>query len=294
MKILLIEDEHVQRMVMENLFEGTGHEVLIASNGEEGWRIIGETGVRMIITDWIMPVLSGPDLIRRIREADLPGYPYIILLSAQDSKDDIVEGLETGADDYMTKPFSAAELMARLKIGQRILALQEKLRELAVRDPLTGLLNRRAFLEGSKTECDRARREGEPLAAAMIDIDGFKSINDLYGHDTGDRAIRSVADALLLHRRSYDLPCRWGGEEFLVLMSGCDAAAAASAAERIRTAIGSAVLDLPDGGGLRLTVSIGVAASGPESFPPLEQLIHRADAAMYRAKKAGKDRVCTE
>jgi len=294
MKILLIEDERVQRMVIENLFEGTDHEVLVAENGEEGWKIIQETGVRMIITDWIMPVLSGPELIQRIRKADLPGYSYVILLSAQDSTDNIVEGLEAGADDYMTKPFSAAELMARLKIGQRILTLQERLHDLATRDPLTGLMNRRAFLEGANAEYDRALRGRSPLAAAMIDIDGFKAINDLYGHETGDRAIQSVAEALRLHRRTYDLLCRWGGEEFLVLMPGCDAASAAAAAERVRVAIGSAVIDLPGGGGLRMTVSIGVAVGGPGANPRMEELIHRADTSMYKAKKGGKDRVCAE
>jgi DNA-binding response OmpR family regulator len=126
MKILLIEDERIQRMVIESMLAESGHEILTAENGEEGWRIVRETGVRMVVTDWFLPLLNGPDLVRRIRGADLPGYVYVILVSARDSKDDMGEGMEAGADDSMTKPFSKEELMTRLMKGERVLELRDR------------------------------------------------------------------------------------------------------------------------------------------------------------------------
>jgi two-component system chemotaxis response regulator CheY len=248
-----------------------------------------------------MPNLDGLELIRLIREAGRPSYTYVILLTVRDAKEDVVSGLETGADDYLTKPFSLDELRARVVAGERILSLEarlnrsrERMEKLATYDTLTSLLNRWAIERHAEAELSRVQREGGSLSLLMLDIDHFKLVNDRHGHLIGDEALRLLAHLLTENLRPYDWAGRWGGEEFLVLLPETDLVQAAVVAERIRAGVEESQLPLPDGSTLQVQVSVGVASTSiaTEGIPTLNVLLWQTDEALYRAKRAGRNRVC--
>jgi diguanylate cyclase (GGDEF)-like protein len=293
MKILIVEDDLMQRRFLQVILAQSGREAVTAADGEAAWNLIQKERIQIVITDWMMPVLSGLELIRRIRAADLPHYTYLVLLTSQNAQNSIVEGLKAGADDYLTKPFDRNELMARLAIGERILKLEERLELMATHDTLTNLLNRRALYAGAMTELNRSIRENSPLSLIMLDIDHFKSVNDAYGHPAGDKALCLVAETLLQNKRDYDLVGRWGGEEFLALLPKTSLADARTIAERFRAGIEAAGLQMPDGGTVKFTVSLGVSSTATGSFD-IEALIHQADKALYQAKNSGRNRVMLE
>jgi two-component system chemotaxis response regulator CheY len=251
--------------------------------------------VRLVITDWMMPHVSGPELVQLIRAAGFRSYVYIIMLTAKEGKSDVIQGLEAGADDYLKKPFDTGELMARIKIGERILNLEARLQEMATHDPLTGLLNRRAVYDHAEAELNRARRDTTPTSLVLLDVDHFKSVNDRYGHLIGDQALKLVADILRSHRRTYDWVGRWGGEEFLIILPNTSSAEAQVVAERVREGIAAATLPLPDGKPLEMRASLGVTSTALTTTPPsaaLDRLVQQADEALYRAKRAGRNTVC--
>ncbi len=297
MKILVVDDEPDSRRLLAIHLKYAGHQVVEAEDGRAGWEKFLSEQTRLVITDWMMPEVDGPELVRRIRGNDASGYTYIIMLTALGAKPNIVAGLGAGADDYLTKPFESDELMARLRIGERILKLEENLTAsrqqmeyLALHDGLTSLLNRRALHDHAEAELSRAARNASPFSLMMLDLDHFKSVNDRFGHATGDAALRLVASTLTQQVRAYDAVGRWGGEEFLILLPNTALAEAQAAAERIRVAIESSRLPLATGGELQLTASFGVTTlSGLAS---VHQLTAQADAALYRAKQAGRNRVC--
>jgi two-component system, cell cycle response regulator len=293
MKILIVEDDLMQRRFLQVILAQSGREAVTAADGEAAWNLIQKERIQIVITDWMMPVLSGLELIRRIRAADLPHYTYLVLLTSQNAQNSIVEGLKAGADDYLTKPFDRNELMARLAIGERILKLEERLELMATHDTLTNLLNRRALYAGAMTELNRSIRENSPLSLIMLDIDHFKSVNDAYGHPAGDKALCLVAETLLQNKRDYDLVGRWGGEEFLALLPKTSLADARTIAERFRAGIEAAGLQMPDGGTVKFTVSLGVSSTATGSFD-IEALIHQADKALYQAKNSGRNKVMLE
>ena len=269
----------------------SGWDVVSASDGQEAWDILVKEHIRMVITDWLMPNINGLELIERIRSASFPNYTYLILLTSRDTRNSILEGLQAGADDYLTKPFDRDELMARLAIGERILRLEERLEEMATHDSLTGLLNRRALYSRILSELNRSMREKSSVSLIILDIDHFKLVNDSYGHLTGDRALCLLAETLTQNKRAYDVVGRWGGEEFLALLPKTFLTDAQSVAERFRTSVADAELQLLDGRTVQLSVSIGVTSSicGTEN---IETLIRQADEAMYQAKKTGRNKVC--
>jgi diguanylate cyclase (GGDEF)-like protein len=296
MKILIVDDEPESRRLLAVYLKWAGHEVVEAEDGRDGWETFQREQARLVISDWMMPEMDGPQLVHHIRAAGGPGYTYIIMLTALDSKPNIITGLEAGADDYLTKPFNADELLARIRIGERILKLEENLTAsrqqmeyLALHDGLTGLLNRRALHEHAEAELSRAARSATPFSLILLDVDHFKSINDQYGHAAGDAALRLVANTLTQQVRAYDAVGRWGGEEFLILLPNTALAEARAAAERIREAIEAARLPLVEGGGVRLTASLGVAMLADHQS--LHELTQQADAALYRAKQAGRNQV---
>lgn len=299
MKILIVDDDRFMRRRLQISLVHCGHEVLEADDGRAAWELLQREPIRLVISDWMMSEWDGPELIRRIRAAELPGYTYCILLTANDSKEDIVRGLEAGADDYLTKPFDHNELLARLAIGERILNLEarliesrEQLRELAMRDMLTGLLNRRALYECAEQSIAHAAREGWPISFIMLDVDHFKAINDRYGHLIGDDALRLVARTIAGGIRPYDHLGRWGGEEFLAVLPGATLAEATSIAERMRAGIAAARLTLNDGSSLDLRISLGVAGAPSGASQSLDAAILQADTALYRAKNCGRNCVC--
>lgn len=299
MKVLIAEDDSLLREMLQSQLAVAGHEFITANNGLEAWEMLQKEHVRMLLVDWMMPGLDGPELIRRIRGAGWPGYTYIILLTAKTGRDDVVEGLNAGADDYVTKPFRRDELLARMGVGSRILDLETCLSEslareeaLASRDSLTGLPNRRALYDRARAELSRAQREKKSVGLVMMDIDNFKPINDKFGHAAGDEALRCVAEVLLKSKRDYDFTGRWGGDEFLAILPGTSILQAGLVAERIRASI-DAIRPANGDGTIELRSSMGVACASPAFHPvDLDELLQQADDALYRAKAEGRNRVC--
>lgn len=299
-RIVIADDDPVQRWLLRNSLTRAGYEVLETTNGRDAWDLVQRELVQVVITNWMMPGMDGPTLIRQIRSAKLDSYVYVILLTARDTKLDIVGGLEAGADDYLTKPFDFNELLARVAISKRILHLESNLREahehermLARHDSLTGLLNRRAIYEYAETELSRAACESLPISLILLDIDYFKDVNDQHGHLIGDQMLYLVAATIAHNKRPTDWAGRWGGEEFLIVLPNTTIAEAGTVAERIRTSIAAARLPLSDGFSLQRTTSLGIAGSPANVHIPLDILLQQADKALYQAKAEGRNRYCT-
>lgn len=305
MRTLIVDDDSLQRRLIRASLTRTGYEVLEAPDGIEAWDILQRDPVPLIITDWMMPNLNGLELIRRIRSGIetgfFPNYIYIILVTAKDAKEDVVTGLDSGADDYLTKPFDLNEMLARVKIGVRILNLEARLREsldqlhvMATYDSLTGLLNRRAVYERAQSELERAHRERQSISLVMLDIDHFKSVNDQHGHLTGDQALRLVAGTIAQNKRSYDWAGRWGGEEFLLVLPQTTIEEAGDIAERMRQSVAAVNFPLANGKYLKLHISLGVSSTDSNRArpPTLGELLQQADDALYQAKNQGRNKVC--
>jgi diguanylate cyclase (GGDEF)-like protein len=284
--------------MLRNLLTKWGYDVVTASDGDEAWSILQPNDApRLAILDWVMPGADGVELCRKVRALGREPYQYILLLTARTESEALVEGMEAGADDYLTKPFNAQELRVRLRAGRRILDLQaellqarEALREQATHDALTGLLNRGTILEVLKNEAERAGREGQPLSLLIADFDHFKLVNDTHGHLVGDDILREGARRMKAVVRRYDAVGRYGGEEFLMALPGADGAAARAQAERLREAISSEPFEAH---GLSLSVTCSVGAACHLNMGPagVDGLIHDADLALYEAKSLGRNRV---
>ena len=248
MKVLIAEDEVVSRCLVERLLSRWGYDVVVATDGLEALRILKHPDApKLVVFDWLMPGMDGAQLCREIRGRKQEPYTYILLLTGKRTKGDVIEGLDAGADDYITKPFEPQELKVRLHTGKRILCLQdqliaarEALRDVAMHDSLTGLWNRGAIREFLASEVARAQRQGSSVGIVLADLDHFKSVNDTYGHPVGDAVLCNVARAMRGATRPYDSVGRHGGEEFMILLPGCDPMNAVSHAERLRAAIGQA------------------------------------------------------
>jgi len=296
-KVLVAEDDPVSRRALEAFLRRWGYDVKLAQNGVEAWNALQEESApRLAVLDWMMPGMDGVQVCREVRKRGPEPYVYILLLTAKDQKQDVVEGIEAGADDYLTKPFDAHELKARLRTGRRIIELQqelirarEELRVQATRDSLTDLWNHAAILDILRREIDRSRREGTPLGVLMADIDHFKRINDTRGHMAGDQVLRQVAESLKGAVRAYDSVGRYGGEEFLVVAPGSDVASTLQLAERLRAAVREATA-----GGVAaspVTLSVGFTSTAELGESDWDVLLRVADGALYEAKSAGRDRV---
>jgi two-component system, cell cycle response regulator len=293
-KVLIAEDDLISRRVLEaNLLEW-GYDVIIASDGLEAWELLQKPGApNLVISDWMMPHMDGLELCRRIRQMESSGYIYFIILTAKGGKEDVIKGLEAGADDFLVKPFDRQELKYRARIGERIINLELRILELANTDALTGKLNRRAFMERTDQEIQRSFREEAPLSLILTDIDDFKKINDRHGHQVGDLVLQRFTEQLSKSLRPYDFVGRYGGEEFVVCLPGADISQAGSAAERMRRRVEEMKITLPDSSqSIQITGSFGVASLSVGSKETMDLIIGRADENMYRAKREGKNRVC--
>jgi diguanylate cyclase (GGDEF)-like protein len=303
-RILVVDDHPDNVEIINARLSSRGFVIETASNGEEALRMVRENPPHLILLDVMMPIMDGYEVCRRIKQD--PALPYIpiILVTARDSTQDKVEGLDAGADDYLTKPINFPELEARVRSMLRIKRLQDeldqknrelelankRLRKLSITDGLTDLFNHRHIHELLHEEFERTRRSGEPLAVAMLDLDRFKLVNDTYGHPTGDVILYETARILRETAREIDMVGRYGGEEFVVILPGTDEEAAAQFAERVRESV-SEYLFRDEANEVKMTVSGGVA-----SFPGLDidhpdVLIKRADEALYAAKEGGRNRI---
>jgi two-component system cell cycle response regulator len=289
MRILIAEDELVQQRLIEKWLEKWGHEVVVANDGTEAWSVLQADNPPMLaILDWMMPGMEGPQICRQLRKcADRP-YIYTVLLTAKNEKRDVIAALQAGADDYLAKPFDAQELRARLETGMRILRLQEQLLFASEHDPLTGLLNHGAVVDTLKRELDRAQREAGSIGVILADLDHFKTINDTFGHLEGDSVLRAAARKISSSIRGYDSAGRYGGEEFLIILPGCDLQMAYGRAEQIRLLV-SAEFSGKGQHAMPVTVSMGVTADKGQGN--VHSVLQAADEALYRAKRNGRNRV---
>jgi two-component system cell cycle response regulator len=296
LKILIADDEALSRRLLEKTLERAGYEVSAVENGRlAAEQLCRMDGPRLALLDWMMPELDGPGVCKMVRHSKEQSYVYMVLLTSKEAKEDVVEGLESGADDYLTKPFNAEELKARLRTGLRILQLEDSLvraredmRFQATHDALTSLLNRGAIMDLLGREIIRSNRENVSTSIILGDVDHFKKVNDTYGHAAGDEVLKEIAVRLLHSVRSYDFVGRYGGEEFLVVLNNCDPSGAPARAEEIRKAISNR--PVPTGCGLLpITMSLGVLLSKDWGLRPVEELLHEADEALYAAKGAGRN-----
>lgn len=298
--VLIAEDDPMFRCVLENWLRKWNYRVTALENGLDAWSVLQqEDAPQMAILDWMMPGLDGIELCRRIRSQQSGPYKYVLLLTAKGSKEDVVAGLEAGADDYLIKPFDANELRARIRVGKRILELQEALMRVqtelqfeSAHDHLTGLWNRGAILGLLQRETQRSVRIGEPLGIMMVDLDHFKQINDTYGHQIGDTVLREVARRMVGSVRNYDHVGRYGGEEFLIVLAECAASSLTATAERMLGNVAERPVET-DAGPISVSISIGLVTehAAGVAFRKGEELVRAADTALYHAKNKGRNRV---
>lgn len=281
-KVLIVDDmKTVRQMIKTNLKIAGGYEIHEAVNGQEALDVAREVKPDVMLLDIMMPVMDGLEACERLREDPAISAIYVIMLTAKAKVEDRVEGLDIGADDYIAKPFDPDELMARIRRGHKI--AQD--RQNALYDALTGLYNRRSFDSFFAKELSRVRRYGGDLCMVLVDIDHFKVVNDTHGHAAGDVVLQELANLLLQNSRESDLPCRWGGEEFALLMPETSIEAATTKAESIRQAVEA--FEFTAAG--RLTASFGVSRPGPEEHSM--DFFRRVDEALYQAKEGGRNKV---
>jgi two-component system, cell cycle response regulator len=299
MRILVADDDPVSLRLMERMLQNSGYEVTTVDNGQEAARILSRAdGPRMALIDWMMPGLDGPGVCRSVRGRHDDAYVYMLLLTTKQSSGDVVQGLEAGADDYLTKPCHPAELKARLHTGRRILQLEdrlvearEKMRFKATHDPLTSLWDRGAILSILQSELNRSRRDHSPVSLMLCDVDHFKNVNDTYGHTVGDEALQGVSKRLQDAVRSHDAVGRYGGEEFLIVMGGTGRDELRERAEQVRNII-SCLPFCTSQGKIAVSLSIGIVTIDDwNNSLPVELFLKEADDALYRAKADGRDRV---
>jgi diguanylate cyclase (GGDEF)-like protein len=318
LEILVVTDSPVDMRILEKKLGNQGHNLIQATDGQEALELALKVNPQLILTDWMMPKMNGLDLARTLRLSEQAAGTYIIIMTAQEGNDELVEAFNAGIDDYVTKPINHRVLSARMRAARRIIDLQEEmarsreelrvtlaelaivnrqqqvlnhqLEQMAMEDQLTELPNRRAGLSRLEQEWSRSDRSGEPLLCMVLDIDHFKKVNDTYGHDAGDVVLKSTAAVMKNQMRDSDTVCRFGGEEFLVICPGADVEVAKMVGDRIRKAIENNILDTPEFKG-GVTISIGVACMSKDHVSA-KDMIKDADEALYAAKEAGRNMVC--
>ena len=296
-KVLVADDSPIYRKLVEHALSEKQYAVLFAKSGSEAIDLFCEHQPSLVITDWMMPDLSGIELCQSIRNHPRLTYTYIIILTGITEKNKLVKGLAAGADDYLTKPFHSDELLARVGVGRRIVELHRQLEaknrlleELALTDPLTGLPNRRAIEDWATRQLCSAARYGFSFLVVLADLDHFKAVNDTHGHDAGDTVLKKFAEILRANSRRSDICGRIGGEEFLFVLTHTTQENARVVIERIRTELEATKFDF-NGGSLTVTASFGLAGFEGTQAPDFNCLVSQADAALYAAKRTGRNRV---
>jgi diguanylate cyclase (GGDEF)-like protein len=292
--ILVIEDHPDQRDLLAIVLQREGYRVITAANGVDGLAKLEQEQVQIALSDIMMPKMDGFELIKRIRSNSALKSIYFILITARIQEGDRVRGLDLGADDYITKPFSFSELLARVRVGSRVVQYQRHLEYQSQIDSLTGLYNRRAFEKKMEEEFGRSKRYQHPLSLLILDIDNFKNINDTYGHHGGDAALVKISETLRAKTRQTDFPSRFGGEEFILVLPETDHESALRVANKVHEEIRSCTFGTA-GQSFSLTVSIGLSSTSHTAYRDWKEMLKDADEALYVAKNTGKDRVesCT-
>lgn len=299
MQVLIVEDSPVYRKLISDQVRRWGFDCAVANNGSQAWTSVQQPdSPKLLLLDWVLPDMDGIELCQRIRHtlAARP-YIYIILLTGKDGQQNMLRAMEAGVDDYLEKPFDEPELKARLLVGKRILDLQddliaarESMRHGATHDSLTGILNRGAIIEFLDRELQRAKRERKTVGVVLVDIDHFKQVNDSFGHLYGDNVLREIATRIRSRMRVYDGIGRYGGEEFLLVLPGCDSVTTITRADQVRERIAAkSVVSL--GNERIITLSMGLAISDPLKDCEPQHLLAQADAGLYEAKRKGRNRV---
>lgn len=296
-KILVAEDSAIYRRLIETHLNDWGFAFQCVRDGKEAWKLLShKEAPRLALLDWVLPEIDGVELCRRLRNRpeDAP-YTYAILLTAKNRKDEMLEAMNAGADDFLAKPIDPSELKARLLVGKRIVDLQQKLvsantalQFVASHDFLTGAWNRSEIVAFMQRELARARRDATPVGIVLVDVDHFKKVNDDLGHETGDIVLKEVTERLTCSLREYDGVGRYGGEEFLLIIPGCDLATTMRRANQIRELVSKKPISTPQGP-VNVTVSMG--ATTAQSSTNSELLLREADSALYEAKRNGRNRV---
>ncbi len=291
MKILLVEDSYIERRKVGDYLTEWGLEYTGVGSGTEAVKLLeAPNPPNLALLDWVLPGLDGIDVLRRIRKLNQGNYIYTVMLTAKNQKKDRLSAMEAGADDYLSKPVDPAELRSRIMAGKRIVELQQSLRFAATHDFLTGLLNRAEILAALEREFSRSGREDKSTTVILADIDNFKRINDTLGHAAGDEVLKEVARRLKVDLRPYDVVGRYGGEEFLIILPGCNLNVGARRADEIRGLVAKDPINTPFGA-TAATVSMGVTATVADRDCSISEFLREADMSMYAAKKNGKNRV---
>jgi two-component system chemotaxis response regulator CheY len=305
-RVLIADDDATSRLLLKAIVSKLGHECQVAEEGSTAWDMLSAGGIDVLLTDWMMPGIDGPELCRRVRGEPRDSYIYIVLTTGLDHHEHILEGMSAGADDYLIKPVNSFAVQTRLVAAERVTELHGKLsrtqaelemvnvhlREQSLTDELTGLGNRRRMDEDVARTHARASRLGRSYAMALFDIDHFKLYNDHYGHVAGDETLRRVAGCIDLVVRAGELAYRYGGEEFLLLMPDCPPGDSLLAAgDRIRRAVAGAAIphNARPSPPPVVTLSGGVSYWTPGSPLSAREVIEQADAALFRAKSAGRN-----
>lgn len=299
MQVLLVEDSPVYRKLVADCLLDWGFTLKMAETGSQAWDLLQQPdSPKLVLLDWVLPDFDGVELCRRLRqEGSSREYVYCILLTGKDAKEDMLKAMDAGADDYLIKPFDELELKARLLVGERILKLQddliaarESMRHAATHDYLTGLMNRAATLDFLHRELARAQREQSKVGVILADIDHFKDVNDSAGHLFGDEALKEISSRLRSKLRVYNGVGRYGGEEFLLILPGCNLANTLKRAEDLCQYVASKPI-ASCGLEKTVTISMGVAASSDSGSRDVDNLLNQADLALYQAKRNGRNRV---
>lgn len=312
LRVLVVDDDRVVRTILNKMLGDSGYQVFEAANGRQGFALALEVQPHILITDWLMPDMDGLELTRSLRQTKLGRGIYILILTALEAEEKLVEAFDAGVDDFMNKPLKPRVLGARLRAGQRVVMLQQeierdrdeirrfaaelavtnrRLHDAALTDVLTGLPNRRFAIEYFQREWLGSNRSKRPLSCMLVDVDSFKSINDSCGHDTGDVVLKQVARAIKSGLRAQDVVCRTGGDEFTVICPETDLRAALVCAERVRREVAELKFD-GAAASLKSSVSLGVAVRDAGTAD-IDALLKRADEGVYLAKQRGRNRVAT-